>query len=39
MSEFFGWVDAAEALGWWLLASLVVGLIAGKFMAHHEEDK
>ena len=39
MSELFDWVDAAEALGWWLLASLVVGLIAGRLMHHHEGDK
>ena len=39
MSEFFDWLDAAEVLGWWLLASLVVGLIAGQLMPHHEGDK
>jgi len=40
MSEFWSWWDASACfLGWWLLASLVVGLIAGQMMPHHEGDK
>jgi hypothetical protein len=28
MSEWLEWVDTLDVLGWWLLASLVVGLLA-----------
>lgn len=42
MSDFFAWIDTLDVLGWWVLAAIVVGLLAEPFCrvaAKADEDK